>query len=144
MIAGVPLQSSTRRSGRDEKFSSSATRKAHEDELESLISQLTIGYDCHTLMTLLQEAGVPAGALQDGADLVDSDPQLQARQSFIRLTHPVIGERNHPTPAIKLSESPAKVTTAPCLGQHNGYVYKELLGISDEEYDTLQNDGVFE
>lgn len=128
----------------DEKFSSFAARKTHEDELESLIGQWTVGYDCHVLMTLLQEAGVPAGALQDGADLVDSDPQLQARQSFIKLTHPVIGERNHPTPAIKLSESPAKVTTAPCLGQHNGYVYKELLGISDEEYDTLQNEGVFE
>lgn len=33
---------------------------------------------------------------------------------------------------------------SPCLGQHNGYVYKELLGISDEEYDILQNEGVFE
>jgi benzylsuccinate CoA-transferase BbsF subunit len=127
----------------DEKFAGFISRKAHEDELESLLSQWTTTCDRHELMALLQKAGVPAGALQDGADLIDSDPQLRARQSFIRLTHPVIGECNHPTQPVKLSESPAEITTSPCLGQHNGYIYKELLGISDEEYDTLLDGGVF-
>ena len=128
----------------DDKFSSFASRKIHEDELETLIGQWTVTYDRHELMTLLQKASVPAGALQDGADLADSDPQLRARQSFIRLTHPVIGECNHPTQPVKLSGSPAEITTSPCLGQHNGYVYKELLGMSNEEFDTLLNEGVFE
>jgi benzylsuccinate CoA-transferase BbsF subunit len=129
---------------RDNKFSNFASRKTHEDELETLISQWSSTYDRHELMNLLQESGVPAGALQDGADLVDSDPQLRARQSFIKLTHPVIGECNHPTQPVKLSESPAQLATSPCLGQHNEYVYRELLGISDEEYNTLLNGGVFE
>ncbi len=129
---------------REDRFSSFASRKLHEDELESLIGQWTSNYDRHELMALLQEAGVTAGALQDGADLIDNDPQLRARQSFIKLTHPVIGECNHPTQPVKLSDSPAEVTTSPCLGQHNGYVYKELLGMSDEEFNTLLNEGVFE
>jgi benzylsuccinate CoA-transferase BbsF subunit len=129
---------------KDDKFSSLASRKAHEDELETLIGRWTANYDHHELMTLLQDADVPAGALQDGADLVDTDPHLRARQSFVRLTHPVIGECNHPTQAVKLSESPATLTTSPCLGQYNEYVYKELLRMSDEEYDTLLNEGVFE
>lgn len=128
----------------DDKFSSVTSRKANEDELETLISQWTITYDRYALMALLQEAGVTAGALQDADDLIDVDPQLRERQSFVRLTHPVIGECNHPAPAMKLSESPACVKTSPCLGQHNEYIYKELLGIDDEAYDTLLKEGVFE
>ena len=129
---------------KDPKFETLASRKQHEDELESLISRWTMNYDCHNLMAMLQEAGVPSGALQDGADLVDRDPHLAARQSFIRLTHPVAGECNHPTQPVKLSENPSHITTSPCLGEHNRYVYKELLGISDDEYNMMQGEGVFE
>ena len=128
----------------DDKFRSLAGRKANEDELEMLIGKWTVQFDRHELMAMLQEQGVTAGALQDGADLVDTDPQLKERRSFIRLTHPVIGECNHPTQPAKLSESPAGLTTSPCLGQHNEYVYKKLLGIDDEEYGLLMKEGVFE
>ena len=112
---------------RNPKFGTLVSRKKHEDELESLIGQWTKNYDRHDLMTMLQEAGVPAGAVQDGADLVDGDPHLQARRSFVKLTHPVAGERNHPTQPVKLSENPSYIRTSPCLGEHNGYVYKEYL-----------------
>jgi crotonobetainyl-CoA:carnitine CoA-transferase CaiB-like acyl-CoA transferase len=33
---------------------------------------------------------------------------------------------------------------APCIGEHNEYVYKELLGISDDEIANLVAEGVFE
>ncbi len=129
---------------RNPKFGTLVSRKKHEDELESLIGQWTKNYDRHDLMTMLQEAGVPAGAVQDGADLVDGDPHLQARRSFVKLTHPVAGERNHPTQPVKLSENPSYIRTSPCLGEHNGYVYKELLGLSDDEYCMMEREGVFE
>ena len=129
---------------RDARFATLSSRKENEDELESLIGQWTIRYEPQDLVTLLQGAGVPSGAVQDASDLVDRDPQLRERQSFVRLEHPVIGECNHPVPPVKLSRSPARVKTAPCLGQHNEYVYTELLGIPDEEYVELLNEGVFE
>jgi len=129
---------------KDPKFGTLLSRKQHEDELESLIGQWTIDHDRHDLMAMLQEAGVPAGAVQDGADLVDRDPHLAARQSFIRLTHPVAGECNHPTQPVKLSENPAHIKTSPCLGENNEYVYKGLLGLSDDEYKAMQSEGVFE
>jgi benzylsuccinate CoA-transferase BbsF subunit len=31
---------------------------------------------------------------------------------------------------------------APCLGEHNDYVYGELLGLSDDEVATLVSTGV--
>jgi hypothetical protein len=33
---------------------------------------------------------------------------------------------------------------APCIGEHNHYVYTEILGISDEEFVELLSEGVFE
>jgi len=128
----------------DQKFTTFISRKENEDELETLISKWTVNYDRDELVTMLQNAGVPSGPVQDASDLVDRDPQLRERQSFVKLTHPVIGECNHPVPPVKLSKSPAQVKTSPCLGEHNEYVYLDLLGIPDEEFVELLNDGVLE
>jgi benzylsuccinate CoA-transferase BbsF subunit len=129
---------------RDSKFASLSSRKAHEDELESSIDAWTIQYDRDELVSMLQKADVTSGPVQDGSDLVDRDPHLRERQSFVKLTHPVAGECNHPTEPTKLSDCPSHMKTSPCLGEHNEYVFKEFLGISDEEYDTLLHEGVFE
>lgn len=126
------------------KFSTLSLRQSNEDELESLINQWTITYARDDLVAVLQEAGIASGPVQDASDLVDLDPQLRERQSFVKLTHPVIGECNHPAPAVKLSKSPSRIRTSPCLGEHNEYVLFELLGISDEEFVELLNEGVLE
>jgi benzylsuccinate CoA-transferase BbsF subunit len=129
---------------KDSKFSTFVSRKENEDELETLIAQWTANYDRDDLVTMLQNAGVPSGPVQDASDLVDRDPQLRERGSFVKLNHQVIGNCNHPVPPVKLSKSPSQVKTSPCLGEHNEYVYLELLAIPDEEFVELLNDGVLE
>ena len=129
---------------RDSRFANLSARKAHEDELEQLIGAWTIQYERDKLASMLQQACVTSGPVQDGSDLVDRDPQLRERQSFVKLIHPVAGECNHPTQPAKLSDCPLQMKTSPCLGEHNEYVYKQFLGIGDEEYDTLLREGVFE
>ena len=63
-----------------------------------------------------------------------SDPQLKHRGHFVALEHHVIGVHHYQKPAYRLSKTPAELyMAAPCLGQHNEFVYKELLGYSDEE-----------
>jgi benzylsuccinate CoA-transferase BbsF subunit len=129
---------------KDKKFADIASRKKNEDELEALIGKWTINFEREDLVDVLQKAGIPSGPVQDASDLVDRDEQLRARQSFVRLTHPVIGECNHPVPPVKMSKSPANVKTSPCLGEHNEYIYTQFLGIPDEEYVELLNEGIFE
>ncbi len=129
---------------KDPKFGSIASRKNNEDELEQLIAAWTITYDRDELVNLLQRVNVPSGPVQDASEIVDKDPQLRERQSFVKLEHPVIGECNHPVPPVKLSKTPSQVKTSPCLGEHNEYVYLDLLGIPDEEFVELLNDGVLE
>jgi benzylsuccinate CoA-transferase BbsF subunit len=128
---------------REVKFSTLEQRKKYEDELESHISKWTAGYDRFELTTILQKAGVASGPVQDGEDLFN-DPHLRERQSFVKLTHPVIGECNHPTQPVKFSDYTPELKTSPCIGEHNEYVYKKFLGIPDDEYNTLLSEGVFE
>jgi crotonobetainyl-CoA:carnitine CoA-transferase CaiB-like acyl-CoA transferase len=44
----------------------------------------------------------------------------------------------------KLSKTPYEIKRAPMLGEHNEYVFTQILGMSDEEFVQLMSDGVFE
>lgn len=46
------------------------------------------------------------------------------------------------TPEWKFSETPGSMRLPPCrLGEHNRYVYRDLLGFSEEEYAELEREG---
>jgi benzylsuccinate CoA-transferase BbsF subunit len=124
------------------KFKTFTDRKENEDELEELVSGWTKQYSREQVMTILQDECI-AGIVQDAKDLL-GDPQLKERQSFVKLKHPEMGLCNNTAPPMKLSKTPARVRPAPCLGEHNNYVFTKLLGMSDEEFVSLLNAGVFE
>ena len=128
----------------DPRFSTMADRKAHEDELEGLVEAWTSDRSAEEVMGLMQQAGVPAGVVQTAADIVDTDPQLKARNAFITLPHPVLGECLHPIPPVLLTKSPPQVRTSPCFGEHNAYVFGELLGLPEHEMESLALEGVFD
>ena len=86
------------------------------------------------LMRRLQAVGVPAGVVQTPEDL-RSDPQLAHRGHFWMLDHPAMGRRAYDGPSFRLSETPGELTkAAPLLGADNERVYKDIVGLSDEEY----------
>jgi len=120
------------------KFTTLDDRKKNEDELDQMVESWTITKDARDVMELLQAAGVAAGVVQTGEDLLDNDLQLRAREHYVRMDHPEAGPQTVDGVRIKLSETPGSVRRpAPLLGEHNDYVIKELLGIPDEEYDML-------
>jgi benzylsuccinate CoA-transferase BbsF subunit len=56
-----------------------------------------------------------------------------------------MGLRTYDGPAFRLSKTPGELTkAAPMLGEDNEYVYKEILGLSDDEFVELMADGVME
>ncbi|MFH1382277.1 MAG: CoA transferase [Chloroflexota bacterium] len=128
---------------REERFATIAGRKQHEDELERLIGEWTIGFTAEKVMSMLQKNGVPAGVVQNATDLT-KDPQLNYRYHFRSVKHLEMGSYVNADFSFRLSDSPSRLTPAPCLGEHNQYVYQEILGISDEEFISLTQDGVFE
>jgi crotonobetainyl-CoA:carnitine CoA-transferase CaiB-like acyl-CoA transferase len=126
----------------DQRFATVSNRLANHKELDRNIGEWTSGYDHIQLMNLLQNAGVRAGAVLDTAELA-GDPHLRERGFFEELSHPEAGTHLYPGVSWKMSRTPGRLRMpAPCFGQHNRYVFKELLGMSDEEIDRLAQEGV--
>ncbi|MFC1532027.1 CaiB/BaiF CoA transferase family protein [Thermodesulfobacteriota bacterium] len=125
----------------DERFADILNRHSHQDELDSIIEEWTIRFEHVEVMNRLQEAGVAAGAVLDDRDAYD-DPHLKDRGFFQEITHPDVGTHLYPGLMWKASKTPNAIRTPPVrLGEHNEYVYKELLGVSDEEYEQLKREG---
>ncbi len=126
---------------KDERFSTSLSRYQNHDELDRLIEEWTINYDNYCIMDRLQKEGVPAGPVMDEKDAY-SDPHLRVRGFFNELTHPVCGTHLYPGIAWKMSKTPNHLKLPPpCLGEHNEYVYKQVIGVTDEEYAELVKEG---
>jgi len=124
------------------RFATILSRKENEDELNKLIGEWTKDYPAEQVMATLQAAGVPSAVVQTCEDLF-ADPQLKHRQHFRLLQHKVIGPHHYHAPAYKLSKTPAHIWKAgPALGQDNEYVYKKLLGFTDDELAELLVQGV--
>ena len=119
-------------------------RRKHSAEIDRLIEVWTTLHDAEQVMQLLQAAGVAAGVVANGQDLFEN-PQLENRGFYKPLEHAEIGLHHYPIPPFKLSRTPCEPRMpAPCLGQHNEYVYRQIIGVSDTEFVELLNDGVFE
>jgi benzylsuccinate CoA-transferase BbsF subunit len=128
---------------KDTRFATLKGRKENEDELERLVEEWTVNYPAEQVMALMQAAGVAAGVVANGQDLLE-DPQLNHRQHWQRRKHAEIGEHVCDAYSFRLSKTPAHYEMAPLLGEHNDYVFRELLNLSEEEYVALLLEGIFE
>jgi benzylsuccinate CoA-transferase BbsF subunit len=128
---------------REARFSTLAGRLQHVDDLDRWLSAWTAQHTPEDIMHRLQEAGVAAGVVQNAQDLLERDPQLRHRRHYHRLNHPVTAATLYMGPAFALSATPAMLRPAPCLGQHNAYVYGQLLGMSEVEIAQYTEEQVF-
>lgn len=127
----------------DPRFATTAGRLAHVDELQTFVTAWTRAHAAEEVVAQLQGAGVDAGIVENFEDLIQ-DPQLAHRRHFRELHHPVVGAHLVEANAIRFSHDSEQIRMpAPCLGQHNEYVYREMLEMSAEEYAALNADGVF-
>ncbi len=142
-------QALARRIGRpdladDPRLSTVEGRRTRTQEIDAAIAAWTQQVDRHEGMRLLQETGVPAGAVQKASDLWE-DPQLAHRNFFQWLQHPECGKMPYVAAQFKLSESPGVVrTTGPMIGQHNAEILGEHLGMTRDEIAGLVAEGVVE
>ncbi len=116
------------------KFNTLVNRKKNEDELDTLIANWTINHTTEQVETIMQAGGVCASMVEKSSDLFE-DIQLKHRQFYVRLNHPEMGNPAYQQQAgFVLSKTPREINIpSPCLGEHNAYVFKELLGMTDDE-----------
>ena len=119
------------------RFSTMDSRRANSETLDELLGQWTSGYEAHEVMRILQEAGVPAGAVQSQSDLWE-DPQLKHRGFFQWLDHTECGPMPYDGLQFRLSKTPGKLRMPHALvGEHNELILKEWLKLSDDEIADL-------
>lgn len=127
---------------REERFRTFIDRKRHEDELDCLVAETTSGWLAEDLMARLQTAGVGAGIVETGRDVLE-DPQFRARRFFLNTGNKEMGDALRVGPALKFASCEPREGYSPCIGEHNEYVCKTILGMSDEKYQDLIDAGVF-
>jgi crotonobetainyl-CoA:carnitine CoA-transferase CaiB-like acyl-CoA transferase len=82
-----------------------------------------------------------AGVVQ-GIDELFEDPQLTRRGIWAPADHKVVGKHHAEGPPFAFSKTPFKIDKSfPCIGEDNEKVFKDFLGISEEEYRKLDEDG---
>jgi len=127
----------------DERFASQRSRWENQDALDEAVATWTSQRDRYEATKLLQEAGVRAGAVQNAQDLNETDPQLAHRGVFFQMDHPVIGEARFEGVPVHFDGIAAdNWRSGPLLGEDNEYVFKELLGVADDEFAELTASGV--
>ena len=127
-------------------------RSRNQDALDAQLSDWTSRRTAEEVMETLQRAGVAAGVVSQGQDLHDS-PHLKARDFY----HPTrYYEAQRGTSAehwkegqgitwavpVHLSQTPRRMGSYSNIGEDNGYVFRELLGLEQGEIDRLASEEV--
>ena len=118
-------------------FADSHKRALNHKALDAKIAAWTAERTPAEVMEILQGAGVAAAPCADTEDRY-FDPHFQERGIIVNVEHPVTGVDFVPKVVCNLSATPGEIRRpAPLLGEHNRYVYGELLGLSDDEIEGL-------
>ena len=123
---------------RDARFSDMASRKKNEKDLDLIIEEWTRLRDRDWMANELCAAGLAAAPSRDGRDLF-ADRHLRARDAFVTINHPEIGELELFAPPFRINGIDIPAVCAPLLGDHNAYVLGELLGLTDREIADLRD-----
>ena len=125
----------------DPRFADAASRWNHQDDLDAIVNEWTSQLEPREVFDMLQEAGVASGPVLDDLEILE-DPQMVDREFYQSLDHEEVGTLQYHGPGWLMSKTPNRLReAAPLLGEHNPYVYKEILGVSDEEYARLEAEG---
>ncbi|MBN1847805.1 MAG: CoA transferase [Deltaproteobacteria bacterium] len=128
---------------RESKFTTILGRLENAEELNERVGSWTLNHTPDEVMSILQNAGVAAGAVREIRDLVDMDPQMKHFGFYVEAEHAELGKRLFENTAFRLSDTPGKINwAAPLLGEHMDFVCKEILGMTEDEINQYIIDGV--
>lgn len=125
----------------DERFLTPQGRLKHREPLVEALSQWTRSKTKFEAMKTLGEAGVPCSAVLDTKELHENE-HLRERGFIQDIELPVHGKVPLLGFAPRLSASDVPIEPAPRLGEHTREILGRELGLSGEELDALQEQGV--
>ena len=124
------------------RFGLKASRIEHRNDVNGIVADWTSSMGRDDVIARCAEGGVPCGPICSIADIFEEE-QYWARDSIMRVPDPRIGELAVQGVLPKLSRTPGEIKHLGVeMGAHNEAIFKGELGISDEDYEALRDDGV--
>jgi benzylsuccinate CoA-transferase BbsF subunit len=119
-------------------------RRQNRERIDRLLTEETRQRSAKELFHCLQSVGVPAGPCYNLWEIVE-DPHMQWRGLFCHV--PLEEGTSQLTTGLPWKDGTqwkGKIEAPPSLGEHNEYVFRELLQLSEQEYESFRAEGAFE
>lgn len=127
----------------DERFMTLDDRLRNQAELDRLIESWTLDRTNKDAAESLTSAGVPAAEVLLPVERIDESAMTDAWDLWPEVRHTEMGRVRVDGYPIHLSKSDWQISHgAPCLGEHNNFVYGAILGLSSNEISELESEGV--
>jgi benzylsuccinate CoA-transferase BbsF subunit len=119
-------------------FASRYQRLKHRREVDQQLAGWTADRTAEEITSLLQAHGVAAVPVMDAEERL-SDPHFRERGLYREIEHPALGIEPIFNLMWKLSRNPGAIRRhAPLLGEHNQQVFGDILGLSPDEINRLE------
>jgi formyl-CoA transferase len=117
-------------------------RVTNNASLDVIVRDWVKSRDYPEVKEICDREGVPLSLIYSIEDIFN-DPHYAARDNIVELPDPGLGSIKMPGIVPKFSKTPGAIKwTGPALGQHNGEVYKKLLGLGDADLAALEEEKI--
>jgi crotonobetainyl-CoA:carnitine CoA-transferase CaiB-like acyl-CoA transferase len=123
----------------DSRFATAQLRRTNGAALDAIVSRWTATQEANAAAETLQAAGIAAHASWTTPEIA-ADPHLRARRAIVDVAEPDGKQRAAVGVPMRMSKG-AEIGIergTPRLGEHEDYVYGDLLGMSREERSALE------
>jgi crotonobetainyl-CoA:carnitine CoA-transferase CaiB-like acyl-CoA transferase len=118
-------------------FATNALRVENRLQLEAILHGIFLEREMHEWIERLRSFGIPCSPVKNFAEVAE-DAQTALRNMFPTIHSAQAGAHRITGPAVKLSETPARVgAPAPALGEHTAMVLTNLLDMAPDVVQEL-------
>lgn len=125
----------------NDMFKDGISRWENQDALDRLIEEWTLNHTNYEVMEILQNSGVAAVASFTNEEII-KDPHCLARGVFKDVIQPFVGKQIQMGLPWKMSNPQGSLRPVPKLGEHNDYVFGELLEVPQDVIEKYKNEKI--
>jgi succinyl-CoA:(S)-malate CoA-transferase subunit B len=126
----------------DGKYGTIQQRDADRSGVDGMVTDWTMARTQKEIVAQCEIAEVPCGIVA-AIDELFKEPHYAARENIVRVKDPRIGDLAVPNVVPRLTETPGSVDTlGPALGAGNDEIYRDMLGLGDDDMAELTAAGV--
>ena len=126
----------------DDRFRTPSARLANAEELGRILDEHFIRQNKYDMFYGSHQRRFIFGVIQSPEEVL-KDPQFAHRGFFQDVDHPVMGNIKFPGAPFNMETTPWQADRpAPSVGQHNGAVLGEYLGITADQRAQMRSEGI--